>query len=152
MKIIIDDLSGKEIASLLLEHMLEMHQNSPPESIHALDIDALKKPDITFWSLWEESELLGCVALKKLDSSHAEIKSMRVASRYQGQGIANIIMEHLIAESEKCGYQYLSLETGSMESFSRARRLYEKYGFNYCEPFADYKADPNSVFMTRHMG
>lgn len=151
MKIRRDDLSGPEIAELLNEHMREMHLHSPVESIHALDINALKRPEINFWSVWHENELVGCGALKEIDPYHAEVKSMRVTYLHQGKGIANLILEHLLTEAEARKYQRLSLETGSMDGFYRARRLYEKYGFNYCGPFADYIADPNSVFMTKEI-
>ncbi|TQV87611.1 GNAT family N-acetyltransferase [Aliikangiella coralliicola] len=151
MKIKIDDLSGREIAELLTEHMEEMHLHSPKESIHALDLHGLRQPEITFWSIWENGELLGCGALNEMNGRHAEIKSMRVTYRHQGKGIANIILEHLLAEAKHRGYQQLSLETGSMDAFNRARKLYEKYGFDYCGPFADYREDPNSVFMTKKL-
>jgi len=154
MKIIIDDLTSKPIADLLTEHLEEMHQHSPAESVHALDLAKLKKPGITFWSIWDDEssqteELLGCGALQQIDSHHAEVKSMRVTYCHQGKGLANRILEHLIEEAEKSGYQRLSLETGSMQAFDRARHLYQKYGFEYCQPFADYSEDPNSVFMTK---
>ena len=149
MEIIRDDLSSPEIVGLLVEHLDEMRLYSPPESIHALDLAALRKPEVTFWSIWEEGELMGCGALKELSSRHAEIKSMRVTYRFQGKGKSKAILEHLILEAKQRGYQQVSLETGSMSGFHRARRLYEKYEFVYCGPFADYQEDPNSVFMTR---
>ena len=149
MKIVKDDLTGPEIKSLLEEHLEEMRQHSPPESIHALDLDKLRQPGIQFWSVWDEEQLIGCGALKSLESGHAEIKSMRVTYKYQGKGIANLILEHLIAEAREQNVNRLSLETGSMEGFKRARNLYLKYGFEYCPPFARYKEDPNSVFMTK---
>jgi putative acetyltransferase len=123
--------------------------HSPPESVHALDIDALCSPEITFWAAWEERELLGCGALLELDSRHGEIKSMRTATAHLRKGVASRILEHIIKEAERRSYTRLSLETGSMEAFAPARTLYTSFGFVFCEPFADYVPDPYSVFMTR---
>jgi len=144
----LDDLSGPEIAGLLAEHLRDMHVHSPPESVHALDLDELRKPDITFWSVWCGDELVGCGALKELDKKHGEIKSMRTALKFRGQGAGKLVLRHIVAEAKNRGYHRLSLETGSMAAFDPARRLYENHGFAYCAPFADYTADPNSVFMT----
>jgi putative acetyltransferase len=105
-------------------------------------------PDITFWSAWQGNELIGCGALKELDSSHAEIKSMRVSSEIRGRGIASQLLSHMLNEAKLKGYNTLSLETGSMSFFEPARKLYEKFGFKYCAPFADYNEDTNSVFMS----
>ena len=149
MHIKIDDLTGSEIYGLLEEHLQNMRRLSPPESVHALDIEGLRKPEITFWTIWESDELLGCGALKELDSQHAEIKSMRTASRHLRKGVAKNLLQHILAEAERRGYRRLSLETGSMAAFEPARQLYANFGFTYCEPFADYVEDPNSVFMTR---
>ncbi|OZG72996.1 GNAT family N-acetyltransferase [Hahella sp. CCB-MM4] len=149
MEIKIDDLTGPEVAGLLNEHMQEMKRRSPPESIHALDLEGLKKPEITFWSAWEGDLIIGCGALKELDASHAEIKSMRTAEAYQRKGIARQMLQHLLDEAKKRNYARLSLETGSQASFEPARQLYAGFGFEYCGPFAGYKDDPNSVFMTR---
>lgn len=149
MKIIIDDLNGAEIQALLQEHLDSMKQYSPPESIHALDIEALRRPEITFWSAWENGELLGCGALKELDAQHGEIKSMRTPARHRRQGAAKALLNHIIEEARQRGYKRLSLETGSHEAFAPARSLYAAFGFTYCEPFADYSLDPYSVFMTR---
>ena len=129
-----------------------MALHSPPESVHALDLEDLQKPEIRFWTVWEDSELLGCGALKELDASHAEIKSMRTAAAHQRTGVAAAVLRHLIAEAERRGYRRLSLETGSMGYFEPARRLYAGAGFAPCEPFSDYKPDPNSVFMTKVLG
>jgi putative acetyltransferase len=123
--------------------------HSPPESVHALDIDALCSPEITFWAAWEERELLACGALLELDSRHGEIKSMRTATAHLRKGVASRILEHIIKEAERRSYTRLSLETGSMEAFAPARTLYTSFGFVFCEPFADYVPDPYSVFMTR---
>lgn len=151
MEIKIDDLQGREIHGLLEEHLRHMHQNSPPESVHALDLEGLRRPEITFWTAWEEGELLGCGALKELDARHGEIKSMRTTSRHLRKGVASTILTHIIEEARRRGYSRLSLETGSMEAFEPARRLYANFGFKYCGPFADYIEDPNSVFMTREL-
>lgn len=151
MQIRLDDLSGPEIQALLAEHLRQMHQISPPESVHALDLAALRKPEITFWTVWAGGVLLGCGALKELDPTHGEIKSMRTAEAYRRRGVARVLLEHVIAEARRRSYRRLSLETGSMPAFEPARRLYERFGFTYCEPFADYAPDPNSVFMTRKL-
>jgi putative acetyltransferase len=144
-----DDLSGDEIVALLREHLRCLERVSPPESRHALDIEALKHPGITFWSIWNGPELAGCGALKEIDQAHAEIKSMRTASAYQRKGVASQMLEHLIHEAARRGYTRLSLETGSMAYFEPARQLYAKFGFTPCGPFGSYLEDPNSIFMTR---
>ena len=143
-----DDLTSPKIAELLADHLREMNQHSPPESVHALDLEKLKEPNITFWSIWNGDELVGCGALKELDPTHAEIKSMRTAPRYRGQGAGKLMLRHILDEAHRRGYERLSLETGSMAAFEPARRLYASHGFTDCEPFADYALDPNSVFMT----
>jgi len=148
VNIIIDDLKGSEIGALLNEHLANMHLHSPPESTHALPIEKLRSPDVTFWSVWENGELLGCGALQELDPQHGEIKSMRTVSRHLRKGVARAVLDHIIKEAKRRGYQRLSLETGSMAAFEPARQLYAAAGFVYCEPFADYWEDPNSVFMT----
>jgi putative acetyltransferase len=149
VKIVIDDLSGPEIAEFLEEHVREMLSITPPESKHALDLDGLRKPDVTFWSVFDGDTLVGCGALKRLDAEHGELKSMRTATARKRSGIASLLLEHIIAEARRMGCSRLSLETGSAEFFLPARTLYEKFGFRYCEPFADYRLDPYSVFMTR---
>ena len=151
MDIKIDDLKGSEIYELLQEHLRSMALHSPPESVHALDIEALREPEITFWTVWESGELLGCGALKELDSQHGEIKSMRTSSLHLRKGIAKKLLHHILEEAKRRGYSRLSLETGSMEAFGPARNLYATSGFTYCEPFADYVEDPHSVFMTREL-
>jgi putative acetyltransferase len=149
MKIIVDDLSGPEIAAFLDEHLAEMRSITPLESKHALDLDALREPDITFWSVYDGPALVGCGALKRLDAGHGEVKSMRTTTARKRSGIASLLLEHLIAEARRTGYSRLSLETGSDEHFAPARKLYEKFGFEYTAPFADYTADPHSVYMTK---
>ncbi|CCN34126.1 putative Acyl-CoA N-acyltransferase [Vibrio nigripulchritudo SO65] len=151
MEIKIDLLDGQEIVALLNEHLEDMYATSPPESVHALDLDALKKPDITFWSAWDKGVLLGCAALKQLDDNHAEIKSMRTARTARNRGVASQLLKHVLNVAKERNYSRLSLETGSMEFFKPARTLYEKHGFEYCPPFADYQPDPNSEFMTKKL-
>jgi putative acetyltransferase len=149
VKIVTDDLTGPEIARFLDEHVQEMLSITPPESKHALDLDGLRRPEITFWSVLDGDTVVGCGALKRLDARHAEVKSMRTASARKRGGIASLVLGHIITEARRMGFTRLSLETGSDEFFLPARRLYEKFGFRYCEPFADYRPDPLSVFMTR---
>ncbi len=143
----LDDLTSPEIAELLADHLSEMQQHSPPESVHALDLEKLRQPEITFWSIWNEYELVGCGALKELDEKHAEIKSMRIDPKYRGQGAGKLMLRHILEEAKDRGYERLSLETGSMAAFEPARLLYATHGFIECEPFADYVLDPHSVFM-----
>jgi putative acetyltransferase len=151
MDIRTDDLKGPEIAALLLEHMRHMEATSPPESRHALDINGLRQPGITFWSAWDGADLLGCAALKELDATHAEIKSMRTSSCHLRRGVAAALLQYLIDEATQRGYSRLSLETGSMAYFEPARRLYAKFGFRPCGPFASYVDDANSVFMRKDL-
>lgn len=146
-----DDLSGPAVQALLAEHLADMHSISPPESVHALDVEGLCKPDITFWAAWSGSELLGCGALKELDPSHGEVKSMRTAAAHRRKGVAQALLRHLVAVAIGRGYQRLSLETGSQDEFEPARRLYEGFGFSHCPPFGGYTEDPNSVFMTKDL-
>jgi len=148
MVIRVDDLTGTEIRSLIGEHLQGMQLHSPPESIHALNLEGLREADITFWSVWTDSQLMGCGALKELDARHGEIKSMRTATTHLRKGVAQSLLKHIIAEAKHRGYERLSLETGSMKAFEPARRLYTRFGFEECKPFAHYTNDPNSVFMT----
>ena len=148
MQIRVDDLRGPEIAALLHAHLEHCRASSPPESVHALDLDALRAPGITFWSAWDGADLLGCGALKELDPRHGEIKSMHTAAQYRGRGVGLAILRHIVDEARSRSYRRLSLETGSMEAFAPGRALYTGFGFVECEPFADYRPDPNSVFMT----
>jgi putative acetyltransferase len=144
-------LDRAEVGELLREHLRSLAQLSPPESMHALDLDSLREPAITFWTVWDGEALLGCGALKELDSRHGEIKSMRTAAKYLRQGVAQRMLQHILEEAQRRAYRRLSLETGSMAAFAPARRLYASCGFTECEPFADYVLDPNSVFMTRQL-
>jgi putative acetyltransferase len=143
----LDDLSAPEVAELLADHLREMNQHSPPESVHALDLEDLKRPEIAFWTIWSGAQLVGCGALKQLDATHGEIKSMRTAPAFRGKGAGKLMLRYILDEARSRGYRRLSLETGSMTAFEPARRLYESHGCEYCEPFADYITDPNSVFF-----
>jgi putative acetyltransferase len=149
MRIELDELSRPEVHALLAEHLSNMHRLSPPESVHALDLEQLRRPDVTFWSAWEGAVLLGCGALKELSPSHGEVKSMRTARAHLRKGVARAILGRIIEEARHRRYERLSLETGSMAAFQPAQRLYASFGFTYCGPFADYVEDSNSVFMTR---
>jgi putative acetyltransferase len=148
MKIEVDDLSRPEIHALLGEHLQNMYALSPPESVHALDLDELRGADITFWTAWDGETLLGCGALKELDRTHGEIKSMRTPGTLRRRGAGRAILQHIIGVARSRGYDRLSLETGAMEAFTPAQKLYQSFGFTYCGPFGDYVADPHSVFMT----
>jgi putative acetyltransferase len=149
VKIVVDDLTGQEIAEFLEDHVRQLRAISPPESKHALDLDGLRRPEITFWTALDSDTIVGCGALKRLDATHAEVKSMRTAPARTRGGVASSLLGHIIDEATRMGFRRLSLETGSAEFFRPARRLYEKFGFAYCEPFAGYRPDPNSAFMTR---
>jgi putative acetyltransferase len=152
MQIRLDDLSGPEIRALLCEHLQSMYRISPPESVHALDLEGLRKPEISFWTVWSDGELLGCGALKEIDPAHGEIKSMRTAQAHRRRGVARAVLAHIVQEARRRNYARLSLETGSQPAFEPARRLYESFGFAYCPPFEGYAEDPNSVFMTMALG
>lgn len=141
-------MSSDRVAELLSEHLEGMAHHSPPESIHALDLDGLRAADITFWTVWDDEDLLGCGALKELDSRHGEIKSMRTASAHLRRGVATAMLQHLIDESRARTYTHLSLETGSGPAFEPADALYRKFGFQYRGPFGNYRDDPFSRFMT----
>lgn len=147
----IDDLSGPEVAALLTDHLRSLAEVTPLKSMHALNLDELRKPDITFWTVWQAHELAGCGALKQLDAEHGEIKSMRTAKSHLRQGVASHLLQHIIAEAKRRGYRRLSLETGAIPYFEPAHSLYRKFGFKNCPPFVGYQEDPNSVFMTKEL-
>jgi putative acetyltransferase len=151
LRIVVDDLSSPQVAAFLEEHIQEMRSITPLESKHALDLDGLRKPEITFWSVMDGNTLVGCGAIKRLDADHAEVKSMRTASTRRRSGVASLLLAYLIAEARRMGFTRLSLETGAAEFFQPARKLYEKFGFDYCEPFADYQPSPHNLFMTRSL-
>jgi putative acetyltransferase len=141
-------LDEPDVIALLGEHLQGMADHSPPESVHALGIEQLKAPDITFWTIREGVELLGCIALKHLDDGHGEIKSMRTSSSHLRRGVAAELLRHAIDEGRRRSYDRLSLETGSGPGFEAAGALFSKLGFVDCGPFADYREDPFSRFMT----
>ncbi|PKI17802.1 GNAT family N-acetyltransferase [Colwellia sp. 12G3] len=149
MEIRIGSLTHPAVIALLTEHHQDMLMHSPPESVHALDLSALAQQSITFWSVWQNDELAGCGALKELDSTHGEIKSMRTSRNFLRQGVAKLLLEHMIAQAKKRSYQKLSLETGTMDAFLPAQKLYHQLGFTHCQPFADYQEDPYSTFMSK---
>lgn len=151
MHIEADDLSRPQIHALLEEHLAHMYALSPPESVHALDLDKLRQPGITFWSVWDGPTLLGCGALKELGPDHGEVKSMRTPQALRRRGAGRAMLVHILEQARARGYRRLSLETGSMEAFAPAISLYRSAGFEFCEPFGDYLPDPNSLFMTRQM-
>lgn len=148
MRIEIDDPARPDVYALLEEHLRNMRQWSPPESVHALDVSGLKRPDITFWTVRDGDTLLGCGALKELDPEHGEVKSMRTPQAMRRRGAGRAILAHIMAVARARGYKRLSLETGSLEPFYPAHHLYRSVGFLECGPFADYQPDPNSLFMT----
>ena len=148
MRIIIDDLHHPAVHALLNEHLQNMQELSPPDSVHALNLEKLRGPGITFWTAWEDDLLLGCGALKELDQKHGEVKSMRTPIAHRRKGAGRAILAHIIEVARVRGYERHSLETGAAEAFKPAHRLYESFGFTYCGPFGDYKEDQNSVFMS----
>jgi len=145
----LDDLSGAATRALIERHLRGMHANSPPESVHALGVEKLRAPDVTFWSAWQGNDIVGCGALKQIDATRGEIKSMRVADAFLGRGAGRALLEHVIGEARKMGLISLWLETGSTAAFKPAIKLYESTGFERCGPFDGYVEDPFSVFMTR---
>jgi putative acetyltransferase len=143
-----DDLLRAEVRALLGEHLTNMHSLGPPESVHALGLDGLKSPDVTFWTVWDGDILMGCGALKELDATHGEVKSMRTPASLRRRGAGRAVLTHILAEARARGYTRVSLETGSIKEFKPAQTLYESFGFSYCGPFGAYKQDPYSTFMT----
>ncbi len=149
LRIIEDDLTGAAIRALIARHLAGMHEHSPPESVHALDEDGLRQPGVTFYSAWSDDTLVACGALKQLDASRGELKSMRVVDAFLGRGAGRAMLDHLIAVARARGLSSLWLETGTGPGFAPAHRLYQRAGFVPCGPFADYVADGFSTFMTR---
>jgi putative acetyltransferase len=146
-----DDLSGRAVQDLIAFHLDGMHDTSPPESVHALEIDGLRHPSITFWSAWIDGQLAGIGALKVLDPKRGELKSMRVDDRFRGSGVGRALLRHIVGAAQERGLTSLWLETGSPDDFVPAQRLYESEGFTRCGPFDGYTDDPFSVFMTREI-
>jgi len=151
MKIIKDNLTHSAVRKLLQQHHDDMAKHSPPESIHALDLSGLLADDVTFWTGWIDGELAGCGALKKLDSRHGELKSMRTSSQFLRQGVAAKLLEHILATAKQQSFDTVSLETGSMPAFLPAQTLYQRFGFKPCPPFSDYVDDPYSLFFSKSM-
>lgn len=149
LRIVEAEVSGAEITALLQLHLDEMHQWSPPESVHAMPAERLRQPDVTFYAAWDSARLAGCGALKHLGDRHGELKSMRAAPEYRGLGVGKAMLRHLLAEAQARGYAQVSLETGRPEAFAPARGLYASHGFAECPPFADYVADDFSICMSR---
>lgn len=148
LRIEVDDPATPDVTALLTEHLDDMRAHSPADSMHALDLAALRDPAVTLWSAREGEVLVGCGALKYLDPAHAEIKSMRTATGHTGRGVAAAVLTRVIAVARDRGHRRLSLETGAAEYYRPAVRLYRRHGFRICGPFADYAPDPHSVFMT----
>ncbi len=146
--IVEDDLSGAPVRALLEQHFAGMLANSPEESCHFLDLSGLRRPEVTFWSIWDGDTLAGCGALKRIDAAHGEVKSMRAHYDYRGRGAGYAMLRHIIATAQNLGLSRLSLETGTAPAFDDAVRLYARAGFSPCPPFADYREDPFSRFMT----
>ena len=151
MHIEVDDLTRPAVHALLAEHLADMHATSPADSVHALDLTGLRDPAVTMWTGWDGGEVLGCAAVKELDPAHGELKSMRTTAAARGRGVATALLEHLVAEARARGYRRLSLETGSQDFFASARQLYARHGFTGCPPFAGYREDPNSCYLTRDL-
>lgn len=150
-RIVEDDLFGDDIGNLVRFHLDEMHLWSPPESVHALPLERLRAPDVTFYSAWDGGTLAAFGALKELAPGKGELKSMRAAPAYRGKGAGEAILLHLMQEARRRGYHWLGLETGKPDAFLPARTLYTKHGFKECPPFADYVADGFSVCMCREL-
>ena len=148
MKSIEGNFDNSEVNDLLKKHFIELRSVSPAGSTHVLDINGLKDPSIKFWSLWENNKLIGCGALKFLEKNHGEFKSIRVADEFKKKGVGERIINHLIEEAKKLKISKLSIETGAGKFFLPARKLFSKFGFKSCSPFAHYKDDPNSCYYT----
>ncbi len=151
MRIDVDDLTSSETIAFLEDHVTQLRALTPPESTHALDLEGLRSPGVVFWSARDGDRVVGCAALKALDDTHAEVKSMRTAADLARQGIATRLLGTVIDHARDGGFRRLSLETGAESFFAPARALYARHGFVECEPFGDYRPDPLSVFMTREI-
>lgn len=148
LRVVVDDLSGPEVAALLADHLASMHQLTPADSVHALDLTGLRTPGVTFWSAWAGDDLAGCGALKELDPRRGEVKSMRTAPAYLRRGVAAAVLAEIVATARSRGYDELLLETGPAgPAFGAAHALYIRSGFEPCGPFADYTDDPFSRFF-----
>ena len=148
LKSIEGNFNNSEVNEMLVKHFIELRSVSPKGSTHVLDINGLKDPLIKFWSLWEDGQLMGIGALKFIDNFHGEFKSIRVNDKFRKKGYGHKLIAHLIEEAKKLNIKRLSLETGAGEFFAPARNLFDKSGFKICDPFAHYKKDINSMYMT----
>lgn len=154
MQLLLGNLDNKAVQQLLLEHLEHLRTLSPPESVHALDLNALRAPEIELWTVWQNNQIMGCGAFKMLNSENtksAELKSMRTSSLFLRQGVAQVILSHLIKQAKLQCVETLYLETGPAPAFSAALNLYKKNGFEICGPFANYRPDPFSVFMKKNL-
>ena len=149
MKSIEGNFDNSEVNNLLKKHFIELRSVSPAGSTHVLDIDGLKDPSIKFWSLWENNKLVGCGALKLLEKNHGEFKSIRVHDYFRNQGNGIKVIEHLIYEAKRLNIERISIETGAGKFFEPARKLFKKCNFKPCKPFAHYKGDKNSIYLTK---
>ena len=150
VRVEVDDLTRPEVLALLDEHLREMHETTcSPESVHALELDALRADTVTVWTAWVGDEVVGCVALKRIAPGHGELKSMRTTVAARGRGVGSALLEHVLSAAAEAGLDRVSLETGTEDFFAPARRLYERLGFVECAPFGSYRPDPLSVFYTR---
>jgi putative acetyltransferase len=144
-----DDLRGPQVQALLAEHLRDMRAWSPPCSVHALNLDGLRQPEVSFWAVWLGNQVVGCGALKALNAQEAEIKSMRTTEAVRGQGVGRLMLAHILAVAQARRYRQLWLETGAQAPFAPARALYASAGFVECGPFSGYQPDAASVFMTK---
>ena len=147
----VDDVRQPQVIALLQEHVASAVANSPQGAVHALDLDALCAPDITFWCVWQQQELAGIGALRELDPAHGEIKSMRTATPYLRQGVGQLVLTEILRVATERGYRRLSLETGRTAPFAAARSLYRRFGFAQCAPFGNYVDDGFSICMSREL-
>lgn len=143
---------GEDLALLMQRHTADMHADTPPESIHMMDAGQLAVPDVSFFVLRDNGEALAMGAFKRIDATHAEIKSMHVLTEARGRGLSRTMLDHLLTQAQAAGFSRLSLETGVQPTFIAARALYYKAGFVDCPPFEGYVEDPNSLFMTKTLG
>ena len=151
LKSIEGNFDHPEVNQLLIKHFIELKAASPEGSAHVLDIPGLKTPSIKFWSLWQEEKLFGCGALKFLTKEHGEFKSIRIHDNYRNKGNGVQVINHLIVEAKKLKIKRLSIETGAGKFFEPARKLFKKCDFTLCEPFAHYKEDINSIYLTKQI-
>ncbi len=151
MHVALDDPRRSDVVALLEAHLAFAAATSPPEDVHALDLDGLLAPTVSFYSLRDDGVLLAIGALQQVDAWHVEVKSMHTPSAFRGRGFARVMLDHLVAEARARGCARISLETGSVAEFAPARALYVAAGFVACEPFASYLPSPHSTFMTREL-